>query len=435
MRKWRPIEIMAMNSEKYALMAYLDDNPLMLRYASKEAKSDKQIVKSAIWRNGHAFEFADESLKRDVPFIKELLTMSDSIYFHVPKDVRESNPELFLLALKLSPFIIMIANEEQKKNPDIFRKIIGFYKLNLLKYVDESLLDDYELIDKCLERCPWIYQYLSERLKADEGFLKRSIVLFPEAMSYAPLRLRSDRDFALQCIKISPSVYEYLEEELRSDKELTLEALEGNAIMLQFASENLKSDVECVTKALENRPLAYIFTGPEYRCRKELFLEALNEDSLETCKHAPKEILKDREMAVRAIKVNPRCFQYFSDEIRSDYGIVKSLVKINHEYIKLASQKLLNDPKLMGELISEELSLRSGIELYAYAGPLVKMDLNLTLRCVSIDGGCLKYVPLSFRDNEKVVLAAIRQNGNVLRYASKRLREDAKMIEEANNHK
>lgn len=408
------------------LIGYLEEgNGLMLSFAGEKFRRDKDVVRAAVRDNGHAFEFADEALKRDVAFINELLKISGRVYYHIPRDVREADPEMFFKALEDCPYVIRLANKEQKADVRTLQILSDSSAWRMLEFVDGELLDNDEIVEDILDKEPGMFFAVSERLRGDRRILNKVLkrgCYF--AYDSASEEIKKDREFAKECLKLDCHVYQYLSEEFRNDRVLSLMAVKPCGMLLEFASDAMKDDDRVVEAALSNEPSAYLFASERFRADEKLFWASYDRAPRDSVRMAAPDLKNDRAIALKILKDYPRALKYFSDRLRDDYDVVKVAADSMPSAIEFASDRIKNDFKIMAPLIEEDLQRGGYDRIYARAGSLVRMDKKLALMAVSTKGMLLRDVPLSFRDDEDVVRAAVTDNGNAYMYASKRLREN-----------
>jgi hypothetical protein len=116
-----------------------------------------------------------------------------------------------------------------------------------------------------------------------------------------------------------------------------------------------------------------------------------------------------------------------------DYGSVDPIFTNQTKYIYKSIFKI--EEKNKAELDEKNLILKSPplrvVDDYRHCSLHLKDDEELTMRCVSLDGTCLKWSSDSMKKNENVVLAAVRNNGHSLKFASKELQSNRYIVKEA----
>jgi hypothetical protein len=204
------------NNFKIILKA-VNDNGLLLKYASKRLKNNFRIVFAAVMNNGHSLEYSSKRL--------------------------QNNKEIVIAAIQSS----------KPKNID--------YEDNnmALKFASSKLRDDEEIIMIAIKNNAYSLYYTSERIldkkniiltavknrydDNDEGFL----------LDIIPEKLRSDRGFIFELFSITglhSDMYhnDFICYKLSNDKDFILEAVKINPEILTISdlSYNVKDVIDCI---------------------------------------------------------------------------------------------------------------------------------------------------------------------------------------------
>ncbi|MCH9690256.1 MAG: DUF4116 domain-containing protein [Gammaproteobacteria bacterium] len=176
-----------------------------------------------------------------------------------------------------------------------------------------------------------------------------------------------------------------------NDKEAALSAVRINGLALQFASDKLRNDPDVVAAAINNDEDAIFYAS---KTRQICFL-------------ARSDV---REDVLDAVKQDGLALQYASDTFKNDRGVVAAAFTQNAEALDFASDGLKVEEKFI-------------------------VDLKTSALVDMIERGQLKLnePTLLKRDkaNKVVVMAAVKQDGLALQYASEELRGDPEVVKAA----
>jgi hypothetical protein len=177
---------------------------------------------------------------------------------------------------------------------------------------------------------------------------------------------------------------QFADDEVRCDKEAVMVAVQGNGLALQFASDDIRSDVDICAAASKQNPLAFQYFHKDLRGNKDT--------------------------AMAAVKVNGLLLKYVVKALREDREVVSAAVRQNADALQFASTSLKSDPQVF---LSPKAS---------------RTRKNKVLEAVQINGLALQHVSDALKDDEAVVLNAVLQNRQSLRYASQRIRSDCRIL-------
>lgn len=107
-------------------------------------------------------------------------------------------------------------------------------------------------------------------------------------------------------------------EENFNNREFMLKAIEDNATwVLAYASEEILADKEIILKAVKVDGQTFYYASQELRDDKEVALEAISNKWL-IIKYASKRLRGDKDIAITALNKNVKAATYLTDEIKKD---------------------------------------------------------------------------------------------------------------------
>jgi hypothetical protein len=450
----------------------------VLKYFPKEICKNKDIVLSAVEKNGNNLKYASDELKKD--------------------------REVVLAAIvPVLPFEASTANEA-------------------MKYADKSFLSDFEIARVAVASSGNSLQYFADEIRQDKDIVSIVVNNSPGALEFADKSLLSDKDFILSLPnKIYRSdgssfrAFSILGDKLKKDHDIVTKAIAMDCNLYQDLPKNLKEDLLIFTEALKDTSFA---------SRKSLPLMVENAPSIitqdiDTCKKIISKDLSFFEYLPKSIQSNKQIISFWSklesknysdldekdliiflsfisrDQKRwfekNDETTAQTLLKINTiEGVKsivtylgdlesdmfqnldvklLANEEVLNTavnakatynnaPSIMEHIvltIPEIYENREYIEKVLIKYPKLmeflpdnfKNDKVLAEIAIKQDYSCFKHLSEGLKDDDQIinclVLALLQYksessdnsfNGDILEFASNRIKENIEFAEKMSNY-
>ncbi|CAK8985930.1 unnamed protein product [Durusdinium trenchii] len=417
-----------LRGDKEVVQIAVDKNGRALQFASKELRSDKQVVQIAVQEDGRALQFASEELGRDKEVVQAAVQAAveqnvSSLEF-APEELnsdREGAPakgkqhglslrslqltsqELWTdeavvqAAVDLSAAAFLLASDERTSDKEVVQAAVE-EDGRALQFVSEKLRSDKEVVQTAVKRNGWALQFASEELRGDKEIVQAAIKSFHQVLDFFPLHLEINKEVVLAMVQQVGWVLEFASEELRSDKEVVRAAVKRNGWAFEFASEKLRSNKAVVQAAVEAFPAALQFASEELRRDKEV-VRALVEKDGRALQFAAEELRSNKEVALAAIKSKTAVVAAEQEELH---------------FIAERHPKFTVYPKqvdMMSLLVSESLM----------------RDKSFAKAVVEFRGWHLRaFAP--HRSDPEIVLAAVRENGRVMEFASEALKKDRKFV-------
>lgn len=146
--------------------------------------------------------------------------------------------------------------------------------------------------------------------------------------------------------------------EYRDNKEIARLAVQSDGRALCYVSERLKDDEELVLIAMDNYPKAYEDASIRLRRNLKFTLMAVNADR-ENLLYAPDPVL--RTLPAEAIlHAHGGTLEYMSDEIKDNEDLVAIAISNCPDAFQFASDRIRNNPGLVKQI--DQDSLNSKIE-------------------------------------------------------------------------
>ena len=261
----------------------------------------------------------------------------------------------------------------------------------------------------------YAFTFLSERLQDDKVFVTKLITAKKENQrlyDFLNDELKTDIEIVKLCITDNPGIIRNIAPV--SDRELMEEALKGNVFNLQYASDNLKADKKLVLGLVRKdwrvlREASKVLLSDSAFIAEAILCFNNNQEEDNSLVeglfflHFEKEIIDINKVVSYLVSKDPRVLKLIAPA--SDMGIICTCLQYTHE----------EDIPFIIDCISEDLKKTKKFWVTA-----VQKSLYM-----------LKNAPLIFKQDEDVVLSAVRYNGELIEFAEETLRTNPEILLEA----
>jgi len=142
------------------------------------------------------------------------------------------------------------------------------------------------------------------------------------ALRYCLPGWTTDRDITIAAVKNYGMALEDAPYEHCDDKVVVAWAVRNNGMALMYATDKLKEEKDLVKKAVTQYGPALEFAHPRLREDPEIVLTAV--ESAGSALMFARELRKQKEFCLQALKVNSKCCEYIEETLRQDPEIVKA---------------------------------------------------------------------------------------------------------------
>ena len=231
----------------------------------------------------------------------------------------------------------------------------------------------------------------------------------------------NNKEEVLKKLEYQGYYLEYASEELQADKEVVMAAVKKNGYALQYASKELQADKKVVLAAVKKNNYGFTYADDSLRNdpvfmkeveqylpdwnNKEEVLEAVEEDG-RNLEYASKELKGDKEVVLAAVDTSGSSLEYASKELKGDKEVVLAAVEEHYYALDFVSEDLLADKEFFITLLNIDLDYE---EILYHASEKLRAD-------------------------REVVLAAVKDSGYALVYASEELKNDPEFMKEVEQY-
>ena len=158
-----------------------------------------------------------------------------------------------------------------------------------------------------------------------QKYEKGKLVSTNYLLKYAQEEIKSNKEIILQAVKSSGFNIEYASESLKNDREIVMAAAQNNGGSLYYVLKEFGSDREVVLEAVRNgasiiKHLSYQMTND-----REIVMEAVKNDG-SALKFASESLKNDREIALFSVNCNGGNFEYLNFNFQRDIQIIQQAV-------------------------------------------------------------------------------------------------------------
>mgnify|MGYP001401163425 CR=1 FL=1 len=145
---------------------------------------------------------------------------------------------------------------------------------------------------------------------------------------------------------------------------------------------------------------------------KKEALKIVQESGIEL-ENLPKELKKDKQIVLEAVKNRVDALQYAHNIFKKDKELVLEVIKQNGHALYYVDDSFKKDKEIVLIAVKED---GSALE---HADDSFKKDKEIVLIAVKQDGSALEHADDSFKKDKEIVLIAVKQDLNALKYANK----------------
>jgi hypothetical protein len=251
-----------------------------------------------------------------------------------------------------------------------------------------------------------------------------------------PCETKGADNFVVEVDKDHRNGLEFSSAQVQDDMHIVLEAVKANGLLLEYASENLRNDKAVALVAVQNNGLALQFTSKDLQDDGEVVLAAIKSQGA-ALKFASDRLRGDEQIVLEAVRQEGKpdyqssCFQFSSKNLQSKSAFVLEVVKLQGLALEHVDSSLKDSKEIL------LAAVRNDGRALMYASNTD--DADIVLAAVEQEGSmydadidsCFQYASKNLKCTLSFVLKAVRRHGPALQYASKELRFQKQVVLEA----
>ena len=254
-----------------------------------------------------------------------------------------------------------------------------------------------------------------------------------EPLRSLPAWVCHDYSCVLTAVTLRGRELRHASEPLQANKTIVKASIQqAGGVAFQFASEGLKANRRFVLSAIKPDGVAFIYAAKTLQGSADLATKALhaakrsgNQNASACCIAAiPESLLRDREFALSAVKLQGVLLKRLPMELRQDTEVVMAAVKEGNA-LQYAAGGLRGSKAVVLAAVE-----RSGGAL-ACASAALQADRTVVVTAVRNDHYALISVDAALKADRDFVLQLVRENGNALAFAAPTLQTDQDILRAA----
>ena len=411
----------------------VEQNGLLLKYASKKLQDDYDIVLKAVQQNGVALEFASENLSNNKDIIYAgITTATSSVLKFVPEKFLGIK-KLILEAIKYRPEELLYAADELKNDLDFLVKCIKTNHRAYL-YIPKQFIYDPILFYTLISKLFGIGYAIYRKNDSFASMVNTTLNYDATIIEYLPSEYINNRNTVLKAVKSNAKVYTLLNHEFKNDRRYALFSLvSANSYLIKDLYRelpiHLKNDIEVIKLILCLYDNMFDEIPNQIKENKDLDIATLKKISEDyrlffnkKYENSREELKNNREIAIISIiKSMGSDYKLIPRYLKNDLEIINIALFLNGEVINDIPQKLKeNNAYALMAINSNGSALRFLSDKY-------KKDKEFVLKAVK-NGASIEYLDEDFKNDKEIVFKAAENNWREFEFASEELRNDKAFI-------
>lgn len=227
------------------------------QYLPEHFTRDKAFMLEAVALQGHNYEHAAHTLKKDEELA--LAAIKHSICFYVSVDRTLQNSKKFnLKALEGNGNIYRyLQNQILREDADIAYAAIRNGMQYALRNLDKCFQDDIEMILEIAQTQAIFTEDIGKKARNNLDVMRACLRDEPFVLCDAGPDVLNDKSFVCDALKIDWKNIEYVPETLRKDRAVAMAAVQGNGMALQYLDDKFLNDKEIVLAAVRSNTDVY----------------------------------------------------------------------------------------------------------------------------------------------------------------------------------
>ena len=424
---------------------------------------------------GRIENFPQPSSREDA---KSILLDENTNWVTSPELIKyfENDLELALIAVKREPLAFTLLAPTLQKEKLLQLLVFNFEYCNEYHFNLMELFSFDELKKRCKEDND-LFKFLPIELKSNKEFILSCLNQTSElnkcntnAIKYIDDSLKNDFEIGLLSIKNNISNLNYLSDNLKNDFLFIRKAICFNENAYRFASEELRNNKELIffSKYYHDFPSGVSglyelrdnldFTSKDIirpNTRKEAF-KVLSDETTKwiTSPELIKFYENDVELALIAVKRESNAFHFLSNQLKQDSRLQKLAFNlencdyynfkmnelytieeiINHckqdnRFFKFLPDNLKSDKNFILKCMKKDYHPDIyDFNAIQYLSETIRNDFDIAMKFVMLDGLNLKWLSNELKNNFEIVKQAIYNNNQAIQFASDELKMNENMI-------
>ena len=262
------------------------------------------------------------------------------------------------------------------------------------------------------------------------------------AMHIDPSRRPNGRDahranlpHHVTALKYASPRYNQFVHDVINNEDLLILYVEDAGMNLQYAPSAMRNNKRVVFAAVQQNGNALQYASDELKNNRDVVFAAVSEDG-KAMQFASDSLKGDADIAFAAVLEDAHAIMWALDPATNDFAVVVAAIEYSYGYDED------NSPFTALKYASDGLKDDQGVVLYAvkqngyalrFASAALKNNEDVVYHAVTQNGNALQFASNGLKASRDVVLAAVASHGEALQFASEPLRGDITVVVTAMN--
>jgi hypothetical protein len=392
----------ALKFDKELAVYAVSSNGLALQHVPTSLQDDDDVVRRAVQNNGLALEFASERLRDDYDIVEKAI--ENNTYAKAVLPFRTRDPDYLKRDQAYLKVAIRYASQRCMKNELLGKKALSYNYLSI-RYVCETLKDDYDAMYEMVYHDFEMFDHLSPRLKGNKELAKLFISKGKVPAHDMVLTFKkANHDLVVNYNRDGYSFLRYLNKELCDDEEIVRMAIAKLGCDLQYANEAFQSNREMVDIAIKNTPFAYRYIS------------------------STSELKSDEGLALQTLKGRNGAYLYsvFSEELKLNVKLATFALKTEDELFYCLPDALISNREFMMSIFTDIDGLYSKIQFLPeqYRDDAEFMIGAMEKKNSFVRDRIMKCVSDRLKDDDDFISKMVQKDERLIMFASDRIKSE-----------
>ena len=334
--------------------------------------------------------------------------------------MEKSEKKKFLKLIEKGKLELKDLSSELRNDKDIVKEFIKdkyqsdhVLKCKHFEFASDNLKNDLEFINECLELNSRIFEHVSDELKKNRELCLKAISKQYFNIQHCKNNDIKSRDFIIESVSLAGLSLSYMDDNVNDDFEIAKIAVNQNGRAFNYLSEGLRNNKELLIDAVKQSQDFYQFenASSELKSDEKLILQLLEyvKSRQYLLNYTAENIKSNKEIVLKAVKINGWNLQYASEELKNDKEVVFVAVSEYSSSIEYASEGVVNDLDFY-----EILTQIQGIDIRGLNYNILhffennRLSRNLIIKMLEKNGETFERLNEEYKSDEEIVFTALR---------------------------
>jgi hypothetical protein len=296
-----------------ASIDYIDGSALY--HIPESVFEDEEFVHQALIKCYHILNFLPERYRTDADLIRPYIRRNGLLYMHLSEELKRLEEFMKYAVLADPDFLFETMPEFIRGNKDFVLEVVARNGL-ALQYAAEYLKNDVDIAIEAILNNGFSYKYISEELKSKTYITRIAIKNKPRIVAVLDDIHKENKELMICAVQQDPTQLKNVSDYLKNDFDMVYEAVSKQGMSLQHAADPIRNYDEIVLVAVENNGMALEFASNQLKNNPNIVLRAVRNNGKSY--QFASDTLKNRvDIALEAFKNSRGASLFMTDEMRS----------------------------------------------------------------------------------------------------------------------